>query len=327
MPGFTTHYIFGMKSYNDLPTNQLKFIIAKYRWLYQLGVQGPDMFFYNIPVLRHRDYRNVGSYMHEHHVQDFFSCCLKHLSSIASRQQREQGIAYLAGFFCHYIGDYICHPFVYGRIQYDPKKPSTHAHGLHALLENDLDALLLARYKKKKPSQFNQAATICLNGLETQFISRFLAECINETYYPLSHRNNYQVSARMVHRSILAMRFGCRTLADPRGKKKTWVSRVESVFLENPIASQKLVTDEVENPRESLNLEHRIWTNPWNTSLASSASFPELFRQCLGKCNMVYYYLNALITKEGLLEEGFPALLEELGNYSYHSGLPVIDEF
>ena len=100
MPGFTTHYIFGMKSYNDLPTNQLKFIIAKYRWLYQLGVQGPDMFFYNIPVLRHRDYRNVGSYMHEHHVQDFFSCCLKHLSSIASRQQREQGIAYLAGFFC-----------------------------------------------------------------------------------------------------------------------------------------------------------------------------------------------------------------------------------
>ncbi len=299
MPGFTTHYIFGMKSYNDLPTNQLKFIIAKYRWLYQLGVQGPDMFFYNIPVLRHRDYRNVGSYMHEHHVQDFFSCCLKHLSSIASRQQREQGIAYLAGFFCHYIGDYICHPFV----------------------------LLLIHYKKKKPSQFNQAATICLNGLETQFISRFLAECINETYYPLSHRNNYQVSARMVHRSILAMRFGCRTLADPRGKKKTWVSRVESVFLENPIASQKLVTDEVENPRESLNLEHRIWTNPWNTSLASSASFPELFRQCLGKCNMVYYYLNALITKEGLLEEGFPALLEELGNYSYHSGLPVIDEF
>ena len=194
MPGFTTHYIFGMKSYNDLPTNQLKFIIAKYRWLYQLGVQGPDMFFYNIPVLRHRDYRNVGSYMHEHHVQDFFSCCLKHLSSIPSRQQREQGIAYLAGFFCHYIGDYICHPFVYGRIQYDPKKPTTHAHGLHALLENDLDALLLARYKKKKPSQFNQAATICLNGLETQFISRFLADCINETYYPLSYRNNYQVS-------------------------------------------------------------------------------------------------------------------------------------
>ena len=64
MPGFTTHYILGMKAYNDMPSGQLKFIIAKYRWLYQLGLQGPDMFFYNIPILRHRDYRNVGSYMH-----------------------------------------------------------------------------------------------------------------------------------------------------------------------------------------------------------------------------------------------------------------------
>ena len=71
MPGFTTHYILGMKAYNDMPQNNLKFIIAKYRWLYQLGLQGPDMFFYNLPVLRHRDHRNVGSYMHEHHVNDF----------------------------------------------------------------------------------------------------------------------------------------------------------------------------------------------------------------------------------------------------------------
>ncbi len=33
MPGFTTHYILGMKAYNDMPQNNLKFIIAKYRWL------------------------------------------------------------------------------------------------------------------------------------------------------------------------------------------------------------------------------------------------------------------------------------------------------
>lgn len=327
MPGFTTHYILGMKAFNDLPMNQLKYIISKYRWLYQLGLQGPDMFFYNLPVLRHRDHRNVGSYMHEHHVNDFFACCLNRLSSITSRQQREQGIAYTAGFLCHYIGDYICHPYVYGRIHYDPKNPSTQAHGLHALLENDLDALLLEKYKKKKPSQFNQAATICLNTQETQFISHFLAECINETYYPLSHRNNYQVSARMVHRSILAMRFGCRTLADPAGWKKSKIAFVESIFLKNPVASQKLVTDEVANPRESLNSAHQVWINPWDHAHASTASFPQLFLQCLAKCSIVYYYLNAAIMKNGLQGEVFPSLLDELGNYSYHSGLPVIDSF
>ena len=84
MPGFTTHYVLGMKAYNDMPQNNLKFIIAKYRWLYQLGLQGPDMFFYNLPILRHRDHRNVGSYMHEHHVNYFFRCCFMQLSRIGS---------------------------------------------------------------------------------------------------------------------------------------------------------------------------------------------------------------------------------------------------
>ena len=49
MPGFTTHYIFGMKAYNDMPNSALKHIVAKYRWLYQLGLQGPDMFFTTFP--------------------------------------------------------------------------------------------------------------------------------------------------------------------------------------------------------------------------------------------------------------------------------------
>ena len=93
MPGFTTHYVLGMKAYNDMPQNNLKFIIAKYRWLYQLGLQGPDMFFYNLPILRHRDHRNVGSHMHEHHVNDFFRCCFLQLARIDSRQQREEGLA------------------------------------------------------------------------------------------------------------------------------------------------------------------------------------------------------------------------------------------
>ena len=118
MPGFTTHYIFGMKAYNDMPFTPLKHTIAKYRWLYQLGLQGPDMFFYNIPILRHRDYRNVGSYMHEHKVNAFFECCLRRIGTIRSRQQQEEAISYLAGFMNHYIADSICHPYVYGRIGY-----------------------------------------------------------------------------------------------------------------------------------------------------------------------------------------------------------------
>lgn len=324
MPGFTTHYIFGMKAYNDMPNSQLKHIVAKHRWLYQLGLQGPDMFFYNIPILRHQDYRNVGSHMHEHQVSQFFDCCLRHIGLITSRQQKEEAIAYFAGYINHYIADSICHPFIYGRIGYDINEPSTKNHGLHAALENDLDAILLWKYKKKKPSEFNQTASICLNGQEMQFISHFLSSCINETYYPITYRNNFQVTPAMVHRSVWALRFGCRTLADKSGRKKNSIEFVESLFLKQPLASAKLVTDTISNYRNSCNLDHEAWCNPWKRSLASTSSFVDLFHQTLAKCSNVYYLLNSSITDPVSMDkQDLSLLLNELGNYSYHSGLPV----
>ena len=62
--------------------------------------------------------------MHEYQVNDFFKNSLLELSEIRSRQQKEEAAAFLAGFMCHYIADSICHPFVYGRIQFrtDKKK-------------------------------------------------------------------------------------------------------------------------------------------------------------------------------------------------------------
>lgn len=324
MPGFTTHYIFGMKAYNDMPNSQLKHIVAKYRWLYQLGLQGPDMFFYNIPILRHQDYRNVGSYMHEHHVSEFFESCLRFIGVVKSRQQKEQAIAYFAGYLNHYIADSICHPFIYGRIGYDVEDHTSKHHGMHAALENELDAILLWKYKKKKPSEFNQTASLCLNVQETQFLSHFLSSCINETYYPITYRNNFRVTPAMVQRSIWAMRLGCRTLADKSGKKKNSIKFVESIFLKHPIASAKLVTDTISNYRDSCNLEHEVWCNPWQPSMASNASFVDLFLQTLAKCDTVYYLLNSCITSPVPMEmQDLSLLMNELGNYSFHSGLPV----
>lgn len=324
MPGFTTHYIFGMKAYNDMPFTPLKHTIAKYRWLYQLGLQGPDMFFYNIPILRHRDYRNVGSYMHEHKVNAFFECCLRRIGTIRSRQQQEEAISYLAGFMNHYIADSICHPYVYGRIGYQVDTPTSMHHGMHAHLENELDAILLWKYKKKKPSEFNQTATICLNGQEIQFISHFLASCINETYYPITYRNNFQVTPAMVHRSIWALRFGCRTLSDKTGKKKFGIAQVESIFVNHPVASAKMVTDSVTDYRSSCNLNHEAWGNPWDPTRVSTASFVDLFHETLDKCSRVYELLNSAVTDNVPLDkQDLSPLLAELGNESYHSGLPV----
>ena len=130
----------------------------------------------------------------------------------------------------------------------------------------------------------------------------------------------------MVHRSILAIRFGCRTLADPSGRKRNSIAFVENLLLRNPLASTKLVTDQVSNPRGCLNLDHETWCNPWDRRLASKASFPELFRQSLLKCSNVYAILNTAIDHAQISQEhDITRLLDELGCYSYHSGLAVTD--
>ena len=122
----------------------------------------------------------------------------------------------------------------------------------------------------------------------------------------------------------MAMRFVCRTLSYPSGIKRNSIEFVESMFMRNPMASRKLVTDTVKNPRQCLNLDHETWCNPWDMRLASDQSFPELFRQCLSKCNTVYYLINQIITSGIPPEEvDFGPLLSELGSYSYHSGLTV----
>ena len=66
----------------------------------------------------------------------------------------------------------------------------------------------------------------------------------------------------MVHRSIRALRFGCRTLSDKNGKKKFGIAQVESIFVNHPVASAKMVTDSVTDYRRSCNLNPRSMEQP-----------------------------------------------------------------
>ena len=129
----------------------------------------------------------------------------------------------------------------------------------------------------------------------------------------------------MVRRSVYAIRFGGRLLSDPKGKKQSTVRAVESALFLKEVASKKLVTDQKpQNVRKILNLDHEVWTNPWDKRLASTESFVDLYNRTLQKCSYVYDHFNALLTGETPLEEAdWSLFLAELGNHSYHSGLDV----
>ncbi len=70
MPGYDTHYLFGIKAYKKLPDSKIKEAIKKRKNAYILGVLGPDIFFYyatEVVAVR----KNIGSVMHTQKTDTF----------------------------------------------------------------------------------------------------------------------------------------------------------------------------------------------------------------------------------------------------------------
>lgn len=325
MPGFTTHYIIGQRARKDLPLESpLRRILEQHASIYQLGVQGPDIFFYNVLLVRHRKYKNVGIMMHEFHVNAFIANLLDAVAKETDPENFGRGIAYTAGYICHYISDSIIHPYVYGRIGHSPKQKGRkkgEVTSLHCKLENDIDAIMLARYLNKRPSEFNQAATFSMTKDERRYISTLLCDAINRTYYPERYGNSFSITTGVVARSIWMMRIGCRALSDPRESKRRRLNHLENLLKRNPVASSKFVSDHISDVKWALNTMHEPWVNPWDRSKVSQESLQELFVKTLKKLHECYLLLDSLIADQNLSEADRSALLAELGNYSLHSGL------
>lgn len=70
MPAILTHYIAGQAVLNSLAP-QISRKIRPCEQLYNLGTQGPDIFFYYIPGAMRKHTRGIGSYMHQNDLGHF----------------------------------------------------------------------------------------------------------------------------------------------------------------------------------------------------------------------------------------------------------------
>ena len=50
MPGFASHYLFGQQSLSHLKEDQEYHILSLHPHAYNLGLQGPDIFYYYLPA-------------------------------------------------------------------------------------------------------------------------------------------------------------------------------------------------------------------------------------------------------------------------------------
>ena len=138
MPASYAHYRFGKQVLADLP-GDVRQCIQRFRRMYDLGLQGPDFFFYYHPYLK-TAIGALGNTFHSQTGEEFFTQAAKAATSDAAK-------AYLYGLLGHYCLDSTCHPYV--------NQLEDIGEARHVPLESEFERFLLALDKEPSPHTYD----------------------------------------------------------------------------------------------------------------------------------------------------------------------------
>lgn len=326
MPGFTTHYLFGQQTYQSLQPSSVKQTIQKYHRVFALGLQGPDIFFYDIPSHISMK-KNPGSIAHTANTGDFLFHLLESPDIFLTKQEQKIAVAYIFGFIGHYLLDTTCHPYIYAMTHYKEQQKGYLGH--HVRLETDIDASLLWFFQHKHPSEFRQDKSIAITREQLDVVSAILHYAFQKTYpaLPLSRQD--------IVRAIRSMQQGTKLLYDPSGYKKAFLRRIESVIPGYPIVSPLVANDTLMFHTDPCNTRHVSWKNPWDEEQESDESFFDLFETAQEEYRQILNCVARLFSCDSAVlrqtqehssadlgkEKALSLLKRRLGNRSYHSGL------
>ena len=311
MPGYDTHYLFGVNSYRRLPKSEMKRNIYENKGAYTLGLLGPDIFFYYATeVVAAR--KNIGSLMHTTNTGTF----LRNMIDYAEKKKGREGEiakAYLAGFLSHYTLDCICHPYVYWRTNYLHKGKDYLEK--HFSLETDIDIMLLKKYRNKTPYEFTKNSEINVDVIQMRVICEMLHYAIHKTYH------DSRITKKGIKCAIISIKNEQKILRIGSDKLKNIVGKVEKYFIgQNYIAPLIPGGCEIKNT-DPLNSNKERWYNPWDLTKSYTLSVPEMLNIARDKYILTIYLLDTYFNEEYKSDETYRDLINNIGSRSYHSGL------
>lgn len=156
MPASYAHYRFGKLLLPNLPPD-VRQCIQRFRRMYDMGLQGPDFFFFYNPFVKTAT-RQLGSTFHRQTGQEFFLVACKAATSDAAK-------AYLYGLLGHYCLDSICHPFVNQLVKIGEAR--------HIPLESEFERFLLLQDGEVSPETFDMSKYFKLTRGECMSVAAF----------------------------------------------------------------------------------------------------------------------------------------------------------
>ena len=168
MPSVYAHYKFGRDMIPLLP-EELRTFVLKYRELYDLGLQGPDLLFFYHPIT-HNYVNRLGNAIHDWTGRRYFESTLRILRGT---RHKEASLAYLMGAICHYALDSVCHAYI---------EECVHTKNLkHTVMEGSFDRLLIL--EDHHPYNHLVSVYLRVTRAESSLISRFYGRTTGRQLY------------------------------------------------------------------------------------------------------------------------------------------------
>ncbi len=158
MPAIYAHYRFGAAMLGKMPADIAR-TVKRFRQLYDVGLHGPDIFYYYNPLLATKTGR-LGNRFHRQTGQEFFSRVCRGLRLNPS----EAGQAYLYGLLCHFALDTVLHPFV--------TQAAKETGVSHPRIEAEFERFLLETDGKVPPCRQDYSRHIRLTPGECETVAR-----------------------------------------------------------------------------------------------------------------------------------------------------------
>lgn len=330
MPAFITHYLYGIDMFHQQSNPFIKQILYQNQNAYKLGLQGPDLFYFDLTLVLGSSEYNLGDHMHEHKVSQFFQYYLEELDQL-NGEEFNCGMAYLCGLLGHYALDSYIHPYIYYRTGYSPAIPgsSQASFPTHGTLEALIDKQMLLEKKSMMPSQFYPNKTIGLSKKEKAVIASTMSSALNATYHSFLSNSSYDAkitTPRKIRKAITAMKYETLLLHDPKGRKQKSIRSIERLIKKEGMLSSLFNNDTLTDTMDACNRSHTLWHNPWDQTIVSNDSFDDLYNKSSRFYQDITERLHSYIASKATAwteRKIFDRLLDTIGNRSYHSGLDV----
>ncbi len=311
MPGLVTHYIFGHSVLNNL-SDKNKNKINKHHEIFNIGTQGPDMFFYYLPGLLKKSTNQLGLVMHKKNINNFFKEILFEMNNLQDNTEREIAFAYVAGYLTHYCLDYNTHKYIYYKTGFRRKGSLIKSNKfslLHKKLETNIDIMLCNVLSENNLSSKKTWEILNASEEDAIAVTKVMSSAIKKVY-------GRYVNDTDIKNSILYMKNVNKFLNIKEDKFRMFRKLKDNLNItEKEIDELRKMQNKI--GIDYFNLNKDEWYSPCDLFEKHTESFIDLYNMGHNKCIKIINALFDFYYYRITLDE----LINIIGNYSMATGL------